>query len=948
MDKFVSLALSGGVSGAVYSLLAIGLVLNYQTARIFNFGHGATAFSTAYLFFQLNTGLGWPKWVAFVLAVCVFAPLAGVVWDRLVFRRLAGASEAATTVASVGILITMPAVVLWVCDTLRTTFDVGFADTSTAYTVPGLGPSIPKTWTITDGFVVNSNQLIVLAVAIVAFLGVWALLRFTSMGLRMRAAVDKPELARLRGTNTATTSSLAWLLSFFLAGLAGVLAAPFPGTFGLLSDNYTMALFVAATAAVIAGLRSFPIAFAAGLLIGAARNLAEGYVSGQYLGSFGEWVEGVTGLRSSLPYWILIVALMAVSVERRRRVAGTTSEESAPPDYLEDLPPWRRHLPWAVAGALLLVYGLFLADGTWRDIVLSGLALGVVLLSFTVVTGVGGMVSLAQSTFVGVAALTAGWATAKDWPFLAALLLGVLAATVIGAVVALPAIRLGGVPLTLATLALSLLGFSVLFNIKGFVNGSEGWTIDRPALGPIDLADDRTMLVVLFAIVVLVALVVNNLQQSASGRAMAAVRSSPPGAAASGVPLSATKLTIFIVSAALAGFGGVLLASVQGYARGISWPPIMGFLWLASVVLFGVRRPHGAIAAGLMTMALPRLVSHGVHLGSFGWDGTTSPTVTQILFGLGAIGLAQQPDGILAMVGAGRYQKRQARLAAKAAPAAPEVNPAPDAASDAPADAVKDATAASTAVVAAPGAVPAAAADEEPALLELRSARASYGEVEVLHGVDLVVRPGTVLALVGANGAGKSTLCRTISGLMPCDGQVLFRGEDVTQVAAHRRARMGMVLVPESRGILPSLSVDENLELWLSDRRARDGVYDRFPNLAARRRVDAGNLSGGEQQMLSLAPFLARPPALLIVDEPTLGLSIQVSAEILAALRSLRDEGTTLILVEEKAREVMTLADRVGVLSLGRLQRVRDRAQVDVDELVSAYLGGAVAAQAAS
>lgn len=192
MDKFVSLALSGGVSGAVYSLLAIGLVLNYQTARIFNFGHGATAFSTAYLFFQLNTGLGWPKWVAFVLAACVFAPLAGVLWDRLVFRRLAGASEAATTVASVGILITMPAVVLWVCDTLRTTFDVGFADTSTAYTVPGLGPSIPKTWTITDGFVVNSNQLIVLAVAIVAFLGVWALLRFTSMGLRIAPRWTSP------------------------------------------------------------------------------------------------------------------------------------------------------------------------------------------------------------------------------------------------------------------------------------------------------------------------------------------------------------------------------------------------------------------------------------------------------------------------------------------------------------------------------------------------------------------------------------------------------------------------------------------------------------------------------------------------------------------------------------------------------------------------------------
>src|SRR5262249_47625104 len=150
-----------------------------------------------------------------------------------------------------------------------------------------------------------------------------------------------------------------------------------------------------------------------------------------------------------------------------------------------------------------------------------------------------------------------------------------------------------------------------------------------------------------------------NLERSASGRAMAAVRSSAPGAAASGVPLASTKLTIFGVSAALAGLGGVLLASVQGTARGFSWPPIMGFLWLATVVIFGVRRPRGAIAAGLVSVALPGIVSHGRHLGRVGWDGTDSPVVAQILFGLGAIGLAQQPEGALASVASLRHRRRQ-------------------------------------------------------------------------------------------------------------------------------------------------------------------------------------------------------------------------------------------------------------------------------------------------
>ncbi|WP_007509196.1 ABC transporter permease subunit [Pseudofrankia saprophytica] len=929
MDKFVSLILSGGVSGAIYSLLAIGLVLNYQTARIFNFGHGATAFSTAFLFYQLNTGLGWSKWAALVVTVFLFAPAAGWMWDRLVFRRLAGAGEAAATVASVGILITMPALVQWLCDVLRGTFGVGFVDTSTAYVVPGIGPNPPRNFRVTSGLVISSNQLIALVVALVAFVGLWLLLRFTALGLRMRAAVDKPELVRLRGTNTNTTSGVAWVLSFFLAGLAGVLAAPLPGTFGLTGDNYTLALFVAATAAVIAGLRSFPIAFLAGLLIGAARNLAEGYVSGQYLGSFGSWVEGVYGLRSSLPYWVLIVALVVVGMERRRRVAGTASEAAPPPDYLADLPRWRRHLPWVIAGAVLLIYGLFLADSTWRTIVLSGLALAIVFMSFTVVTGIGGMVSLAQSTFVTVAALSAGWAVGHGWPFLLALLLGMAAATAIGVVVALPALRLGGVALTLATLALALLGFSVLFNIAGFTNGTEGWKLAFPSVGSVDFADDRVMVVVLFAVVLAVAAVVGNLERSASGRAMAAVRSSAPGAAASGVPLAATKLTIFGVSAALAGLGGVLLACVQGTARGFSWPPIMGFLWLATVVIFGVRRPQGAVVAGLVSVALPRVISHGLHLGSVGWGGTTSPVVAQILFGLGAIGLAQQPEGALASVSGLRHRRRLATRPAVASDAAAAVPAQGTAATASPA-------------LATPARGPVAAPPTGPALLELRGVRAGYGDVEVLHGLDLTVAPGGVLTLLGANGAGKSTLCRTVAGLTSgVGGQVMFRGEDVTHAPAHERSRMGIVLVPESRGVFPSLTVEENLQLWLREQALRESVYDRFPNLAERRGVEAGNLSGGEQQMLSLAPFIARPPALLLADEPTLGLSVKVAGEVLAALRVLRDEGTTLILVEEKAQEVLTLADQVGALSLGRLQWVRAAADVDLDELTSAYLGGA-------
>jgi ABC-type branched-subunit amino acid transport system ATPase component/branched-subunit amino acid ABC-type transport system permease component len=921
VDNLISLVLSGGVSGAIYSLLGVGLVLTYSTSKIFNFGHAATAFACAYLYYQLESGLGWPMLAALFVTVFLFAPLSGLMWNRLVFRRLAGASEAAGIVAGVGVLVVMPALMLMFVDVLKNTFGVGFLDTSAAYQVPGVGPNPPKSWHITHGFVLNSDQLIVLVVGAAAFFALWALLRHTNVGLRMRASVDRPDLARLRGTNANRISSLAWVLSFFLAGLAGVLAAPFPGPFGLAPDNYTFALFVAATAAVIGGLRSIPVAFAAGLVLGSARSLAEGYVSGQYLGGFGRWVESVYGLRSSLPYLVLFVVLVVMGSDRKRRVAGTSSEAAPPPDHLADLSPWRRRLPWIIASAVLLTYTLGPADEIWRSIVLSGLAMGIVFMSFTIVTGIGGMVSLAQSTFVAVAALTAGLALAHGWPFLPALLIGVAAAAVIGCVVALPAIRLGGLSLTLMTLALALLGGSVLFNIQGLTNGSLGWTVRRPKLGPLDLSHDRTMIVVLMLLVVAVAAMVGNLEKSASGRAMAALRSTPVGAAASGVPIGFTKLMVFVVSAGLAGFGGVLLASVNGNVSGTSFPPVIGFLWLAVVVVFGAQRPQGAVVAGLVFAALPRLIAHGIHVGGFGWGGTTSTLLPPLFFGLGAIGLAKHPHGLLSQLGEVRHRRRQRRRGY------------PDRA------AVATISRISTHSTAEPRPI-APAPSGPPPLLELRNLHSGYGAVDVLHDISLAVEPGTVLAVLGANGAGKSTLCSTVAGLLPvASGTLWFRGEDISSLSVYERARKGIVLVPESRGIFPGLTVEENLKMWLTNSSERESVYDRFPQLATRRRITAANLSGGEQQMLSLAPLIAKPPAILIADEPTLGLAVKTSAQVIDALQVLRAEGTTLLLVEEKAREVMGIADAVGLLTLGRLQWVREPSAIDVLQLTSAYLG---------
>lgn len=234
--------------------------------------------------------------------------------------------------------------------------------------------------------------------------------------------------------------------------------------------------------------------------------------------------------------------------------------------------------------------------------------------------------------------------------------------------------------------------------------------------------------------------------------------------------------------------------------------------------------------------------------------------------------------------------------------------------------------------------------EKSPPSLALHDVHAGYDGAPVLHGVTLTVHPSEIVALLGPNGAGKSTTCKAAAGLLtPTRGQIYVAGQDATRNGPVHRSRAGVVLAPEGRGIFPSLTIEENLTLHLPEGDARDAVYDRFPGLAARRKVTAGSLSGGEQQMLALAPLLQRPPKVLIADEPSLGLAPRVVDEIFRLLAELRDAGTGLLLVEEKAAEILGIADTVAYLAQGRVSWCGPRSEVRADQLTEAYLG--IAAQ---
>jgi ABC-type branched-subunit amino acid transport system ATPase component/branched-subunit amino acid ABC-type transport system permease component len=946
LEKLLNLVISGAVSGAIYSVMAAGLVLTYQSSGIFNFAHGAVAFATAYLYFQLHEatsagGLGWPIAPAAIVAILVFAPLLGLLLDRMLLRRLADAPVYARIVGTIGLLVAFPALVLWLVEIVgNAVLELGLPTNTPGFRPPGLGPQPSEVvWRPLSGVAVNSDQLAVFLAAAAAAVILWFVVRRMRVGLEMRAGVDRRDLAALRGVNEAKTSAVAWMLTMVLAGLGGVLIAPL---FGLADVDYTLVVLGSLAAVVAAGLRSIPLAFAAGLALGVVQNLMFGYAP--------DFLTDISGFLSSIPFVLTVVLLFFLGFDRTR-AAGSVADESPPPDHRAGLPTWRRVLPWAIAIGALIVYELWFASEFWSGLVARGIVLGIVFLSFVVITGLGGMVSLGQATFVTASAFTVGYLMNTEFGFTIpvvmhdgrvgfffAVLAGAGVAAIVGAVIAIPVRRLGPLALALATLSLAFVAELTVFQLEDVRNGSRGWPVPPLSLetfeaelplGPFDFTRSEQMAMLALIVFGLITLIIRNLRRSASGRAMLAVRSSEVAARTSGIGAGWTKVSLFAVSAAIAGVGGALLAVVNSPVNNRTAPAFIGLIWLAVTVTFGIRRPGGALIAGLAFATftdLLQVITGWGFMPDWAADLTGTTQLAAILFGVGAINLAKNPDGVLALVGMQRRERRQKREQARAERGERPVAPAP--------------------VTTAPVAPPLSTAsgdgaeETESAALSLEGIVAGYGDVEVLHGVDLAVPTGQVVTLLGANGAGKSTLCSVAAGLLdPTAGVVRMAGVGITEQPAFRRARRGLVLAPEARGIFPGLTVDENLSVLLRSARERQQAYERFPLLADRRRQPAGLLSGGEQQMLALAPALVQTPAVFIADEPSLGLAPMAAETVFEALMELRRQGSSLLLVEEKAREALEVADVVAVMELGRIVWSGPRREADADRLAAVYLG---------
>ncbi len=232
-------------------------------------------------------------------------------------------------------------------------------------------------------------------------------------------------------------------------------------------------------------------------------------------------------------------------------------------------------------------------------------------------------------------------------------------------------------------------------------------------------------------------------------------------------------------------------------------------------------------------------------------------------------------------------------------------------------------------------------------VLTVDDVASAYGRIEVLHGVSIDVPAGAIVSLVGANGAGKTTLLRAISGVVPVTrGRIRLDGRSIERLPPHARVALGIVQVPEGRQLFTPLSVEDNLNLGAWPRRSEDfsrdraRIYEMFPMLAARRKISAGALSGGQQQMLAIGRALMAKPRLLLLDEPSLGLAPILVEQILQTIQGLKREGLTILLIEQNARAALAIADHAYVLETGRITASGTAAEVGRDERVrAAYLG---------
>lgn len=627
MNAFVGLTIAGISLGAIYAIAASGLVVTYTTSGVFNFAHGAIGMIMAFTYWQLRVHDHWAAPFALGLSLLVIAPAIGVILQRVLIRHVNINDTGLMLVVTLAILVALMGIAftVWPQTTGRNLNLFFGADHHVSIA----------------GNRVSYEELITIALAGAVAVGLRLFFYNTRLGIAMRGVVDDRSLMALNGGRPAALSALSWMIGAALGALAGILQA---STSALDVLNLTLLVLNSFAAAMLGRLRSLPLTFAGAMVLG----LADAYVTG-YVNLSG-WL---LHLRPVLPTLFLFIVLLALPAVRLR--AGV-----APIAKAVRVPSARASL---TTGALLVAAAAVVAPllhGTVLGNVNAGVSLGIGALSIVLLSGYGGQISLCQYTFFGFGAWIFAHTGQGGNPV--GLLVAAVAGAALGAVVALPALRLRGLELALSTLAFGQLAY-YLFFLQDSVMGRSDLLVPRLHFPGLSLENNRTNLIVMTAIFAILAAGVLAIRRGPFGRLLNATKDSQAACATLGLNLRLTKIALFAVATALATFGGALYGSTQHTVTSDNFQYIESLFIVLIVYIWGVSTP-GAALAGALSLALAPQIA--IHLP------TRFTAVTYFMTGFGALGLVLRPEGIIASTGE-RFREIFARFPRSAPSSIPPV-----------------------------------------------------------------------------------------------------------------------------------------------------------------------------------------------------------------------------------------------------------------------------------
>jgi ABC-type branched-subunit amino acid transport system ATPase component/branched-subunit amino acid ABC-type transport system permease component len=925
----VQFLLLGLASGSVFASLALALVVTYRSSGVINFAVGSFALVAADIYGYLRqgqllvlvpglpatVGLGSPLgfWPATLIAVCATA-LLGLVIYLLVFRPLRAAPPVTRAVAALAI------------DTLITALIATRIGTNALF----VGPIFPGGTLQIGSARIPVDRLWVTGAVVLLAVAIGAVYRYTRFGVMTRAVAESEEGAVVSGIRPDRVAAVNWMISAAVAGLAGILVAPIVT---VVPDGYSLFIVPALAAAIIGRFQSMPVAVFAALVIGMLQSEA------LLLQTTYSWLPQ-SGLAELIPLVLLLIVLLRSSpLPGRGMLLRQTLGRAPRPRMLA---------PTAIMATAAAAVALAALQGSWRAALVTSLITGIVALSWVVVTGYAGQISLAQLTLAGAAAyLLTFFQDSWGMPFPFSVLLAALGASLAAVVIGLPALRLRGLTVAVVTLAGAYALQSLWFDNNAFNGGSNGAIAAGPDLAGLNLGIGAgsafprlPFCFLVLAVLLVMGLWVARLRTSRLGTAMLAVRANERAGAAAGINVVWIKLIAFAIGGFIAGVGGAFMAYDQGTLSSDSFTTVAGLALFLVVYLSGITSISGGLASGFLAVGGLMYVAVQRWLSLNTW-------YEVILALLLVITLIFNPEG--ASRGwhllADRIHKRREAAREKRAPAAAADTPAPE-----PAAHPKQASG-------RPAAAPRGAL--AASLLTARQVRVAYGGVTAVADVSITLAEGSIAGIIGPNGAGKTTLIDALSGFTACTGHVDLGGTRLDGLSPHKRIRAGIGRTLQNIELYDDLTVEENVQAGL--RHSRSGGADPLGptftllGLTPLRRAMAGELSQGQRQLVSIARALAGRPRVLLLDEPAAGLDTNETAWLAGRLRDVRDTGIAILLIDHDMSLVLSLCDHIYVLDFGQLIASGPPAAIRTDPRVAAaYLGsghadaGAVATLAAS